>query len=116
MLYGLLDDEFEVVADVEDGCALVRTAEALSPDVIVTDISMPGMDGIAATAAILRKDRTERIVMDSVNGDRSMITCGHAAGALGYVLKIAAGDDLVPAVRAALVGQRHVSETLGYTG
>ena len=116
LLYGLLDDEFEVVADVEDGCALVRTAEALSPDVIVTDISMPGIDGIAATAAILRKDRTARIVLVSVNADRSMVTCGLAAGALGYVLKIAAGDDLVPAVRAALLGQRHVSETLGYTG
>ena len=114
LLHGLLNVEFDVVADVEDGVALVRTAEALSPDVIVTDISMPGMDGIAATAAILRENRAARIVLVSVNADQSLIECGLAAGALGYVLKLSAGEDLVPAVRAALVGQRHVSEMLEY--
>ena len=116
LLHGLLDDEFDVVADVADGRSLVRSAEELSPDVIVTDISMPGMDGIAAATAILRKDRTARIVLVSVHADQSMVTCGLAAGALGYVLKVAAGDDLVPAVRAALLGERHVSGTIGYKG
>lgn len=114
MLHGLLNVEFDVVADVEDGVALVRTAEALSPDVIVTDISMPGMDGIAATTAILRDNRAARIVLVSVNADQCLIECGLAAGALGYVLKLSAGEDLVPAVRAALLGQRHVSEMLEY--
>ena len=114
LLHGLLNVEFDVVADVEDGVALVRTAEALSPDVIVTDISMPGMDGIAATTAILRDNRAARIVLISVNADQCLIECGLAAGALGYVLKHSAGEDLVPAVRAALLGQRHVSEMLEY--
>ena len=114
LLCRLLQPEFEVVASVQDGNTLVDAAESLSPDVIVTDISMPGMDGIAATAAILRENRAARIVLVSVNADQSLIECGLAAGALGYVLKLSAGEDLVPAVRAALVGQRHVSEMLEY--
>ena len=85
-------------------------------DVVLSDISMPGMDGITATTAILRGNQGARIVLVSVNADRSLVRCGLAAGALGYVLKLAAGDDLLPAVRAALLGQRHVSETLGFTG
>ena len=51
LLRGLLQPEFDVIAQVQDGLALVSAAERLSPDVIVSDISMPGLDGIAAAAA-----------------------------------------------------------------
>ena len=109
LLAGLLEPDFDVIAQVEDGNALVRTAEQLSPDVIVTDISMPGLDGIAAAAAILRRNPKARIVLVTVNSDVGLVKCGMATGALGYVLKLAAGDDLIPAVRAALRGERHIS-------
>ena len=95
---------------MQDGRALVSAAERLSPDVIVSDISMPGLDGIAAAAAILRKNPAARIVFVTVHGDPILVERGLATGALGYVLKVAAGDDLIPAVRAALRGERHVSE------
>ena len=109
LLCRLLQPEFEVVASVQDGNTLVDAAETLSPDVIVTDISMPGLDGITASMVILRRNPAARIVLVTVHRDRILMERGLAAGALGYVLKLTAGDDLLPAVRAALRGERHVS-------
>jgi DNA-binding NarL/FixJ family response regulator len=80
----------------------------MAPDVIVTDIVMPGLDGIGAAEQILRRDPGARIVFVSVLADEAMVQRGLATGALGYVLKENAGEDLVPAVRAALRGERHV--------
>jgi DNA-binding NarL/FixJ family response regulator len=109
LLCRLLQPEFDVVGSVQDGNALVDAAEALAPDVIVTDISMPGLDGIAAAVVILGRNPAVRIVFVTVHGDRILMERGIAAGAMGYVLKITAGDDLVPAVHAALRGERHVT-------
>ena len=108
LLRNLLQQDFDVLAHVQDGRSLVCAAERLSPDVIVSDISMPGMDGLTAAAAILRKNPDARIVFVTVHGDPILIERVLAIGALGYVLKVAAGDDLVPAVHAALRGERHV--------
>jgi len=110
LLRSLLELEFNVVEDVTDGQALVAAARRLSPDVIVTDISMPGVDGITATAAILRADPTARIVLVTI--DATLVDRGLSTGALGYVMKLRAGDDLLPAVHAALRGERYASQTL----
>ena len=107
----LLEPEFDVVADVADGQALVTAARQLSPDVIVTDISMPGLDGITAAAAILCRNPAARIVLITVYSDTSLLKRGLSSGALGYVLKARAGDELVPAVHAALRGERYTSRT-----
>jgi len=112
LLRGLLQPEFDVIAIVEDGHALVTAAERLAPDVIVADISMPGLDGITAAAVIRRTNPTARIVFVTVHNEPAMVERGLATGALGYVLKLAAGDELAIAVRAALRGERHVSEAL----
>jgi len=112
LLRDLLEPEFDVIADVPDGRALVRAAGQLSPDVIVTDISMPGVDGITAATAILHANPTARIVLVTVHGVAGLVDRGLSAGALGYVLKLAAGDELVPAVRAALRNERYVSRAL----
>ncbi len=111
LLRGLLMPEFDVLADVEDGLALVAAAERLSPDVIVTDISMPCLDGMAAAAQILRRNPAARIVFVTAHREPVLVERGVSAGALGYVLKFAAGDELVPAVRAAMRGERHISDT-----
>jgi DNA-binding NarL/FixJ family response regulator len=110
LLRGLLQPEFDVIGCVQDGFALVSAAEQLSPDVIVSDISMPGLDGISAAAAILRRDPAARIVFVTVHSNPTLVTRGLATGALGYVVKNAAGDELIPAVRSALRGERHVSQ------
>jgi DNA-binding NarL/FixJ family response regulator len=105
----LLEPEFEIVGTVTDGEALVDAAEHLSPDVIVADIVMPGMSGIAAARTILRRHPAARIVFATVHADQTLLRSGLAAGAYGYVLKVRAGDDLLPAVRAALRGELLIS-------
>lgn len=108
----LLEADFEVVGLVEDGRALVSAEARLAPDVIVTDISMPGLDGIDAAELIRRRDPQARIVFVTVHSEPALVERGLAAGALGYVLKDVAGDELVAAVRAALRGQRFVCSAL----
>jgi DNA-binding NarL/FixJ family response regulator len=105
----LLEAQFDVVGLVEDGRALVSCAARLSPDAIVADVSMPGLDGIEAAVLIRRSNPDARIVLVTVHSEPVLVARGLAAGALGYVLKDAAGDELVPAVHAALGGERFVS-------
>jgi len=109
----LLRAEFDVIASVADGGALVDAAKRLLPDVIVTDIAMPGIDGIAAAVMIRRNDPNTRIVFVTVHTESMYLEAGLEAGALGYVLKDSAGDDLVMAIRAALGGRRFVSREIG---
>ena len=109
LLRSLLCATFDVIGDVADGHALIAEAERLSPDVIVTDISMPGVDGIEAARCILARDPRARVVFVTVYEDPEMVSRSLATGALGYVLKLSAGDELVPAIHAALRGERHVS-------
>jgi DNA-binding NarL/FixJ family response regulator len=108
----LLRADFDVIASVEDGDALVDAAERLSPDVIVTDIAMPGVDGIEAVTLIRRHNPKARIVLVTVHSELMLVEAGLAAGALGYILKDAAGDELIPAVRAALSGDQYVSHEI----
>jgi DNA-binding NarL/FixJ family response regulator len=109
----LLLVDFDVIAWVEDGRALVDATERLSPDVIVADIAMPGVDGIAATTLIRRHDPNARIVLVTVHSELMLVEAGLSAGALGYVLKDTAGEELVPAVHAALAGRQYVGRELG---
>ena len=101
----ILEAEFEVVAVVRDGSALLTAADSLKLDVIVTDIAMPGMDGLAATAALLHRMPDARIVLVAVHEEVGIQLRGLTAGALGYVVKFRADDDLLPAVQAALRGE-----------
>lgn len=112
-LCALLQSEFDVIATVEDGNALIAKAAALSPDVIVTDIAMPGLDGIAAASEILRKDPAARVIFVTVHDEAEMVKKGLAVGVLGYVLKLTAGEELIPAIHAALRGEHHVSPLAG---
>lgn len=112
LLCGILQTEFDVVADVADGLALVTAAEREWPDVIVTDISMPGLNGIAAARQILGSNPAARIVFVTIHAESTMVENSLATGALGYVLKMSAGDELLPAVHAALAGKRYVSQAL----
>jgi DNA-binding NarL/FixJ family response regulator len=110
LLRDLLQAEFDVVDSVADGRALIRAVTLLSPDVVVTDIGMPGLDGLEAAREILRRNPLARVVFVTVEHNPEMVQKCLETGALGFVLKLAAGDELVTAVEAALSGRRYVSQ------
>ena len=112
-LCAVLEPEFDVIATVSDGNALVAATTTLTPDVIVTDIVMPGIDGITAASKILQRHPRACIVFVTVHNDAELVQKGLATGALGYVLKITAGEELIPAIHAALRGKQHVSPLIG---
>lgn len=101
----LLEPEFEVVALVGDGRALVTAVAALRPDVVVTDIGMPVLDGIGALREIRKIDPAIPVVCLTVLNSTEVRQRALAAGAAAFVSKAAAGSNLLPAVRAALRGE-----------
>jgi DNA-binding NarL/FixJ family response regulator len=111
-LRSLLEVECDVIDVVSDGLSLVTMVELLTPEVIVSDISMPGLDGLAAARIILERQPNARIVFVTVHDDRAIAQRALRLGALGYVHKDDAGEELLPAVRAAQAGQQHLSETI----
>ena len=105
----LLEPQFDVVGDVSDGASLVEAAARLQPDVVITDIESPTLDGVAAAETIRRHRPQTRIVFTTVKGDSSMLRKGLVAGASAYVLQQRVSEDLVQAVRAALRGELMIS-------
>jgi DNA-binding NarL/FixJ family response regulator len=102
----LLEPDFDVVGAVSDGQQLLQAAETLKPDVIVTDISMPELNGIEASRRIIEKYPDSKIVLLTMHNDPALIEQGFAAGVLGYVLKVKANMDLAQAIYRAVEGKR----------
>jgi DNA-binding NarL/FixJ family response regulator len=73
---------------------------------------MPGVDGLAASTQILREDHDARIVLVSVHDDAGLVAAATEAGVLSYVSKSMAGEELLPAVHAALRGERYLPGSL----
>src|SRR5437667_4669208 len=100
-----LDPELEVVGEAADGAEALRLARQLRPDVVVMDLLMPVMDGIAATAAIRHElPDTEVLALTSVLEDASVVGAVRA-GAIGYLLKDTQAEALCQAIKAAAAGQ-----------
>ena len=99
-----LDPELVVVGEAADGAEAVRLAQHLQPDIVLMDLLMPVMDGIAATAAIRRElPETEVLALTSVLEDASVVGAVRA-GAIGYLLKDTEADGLCRAIKAAVEG------------
>jgi DNA-binding NarL/FixJ family response regulator len=96
--------EFEVVGQAGDGAEAVRLAAVLGPDVILMDLRMPGMDGVAAITELGRKGSAARVLVLTTYDTDSYVLPAIEAGATGYLLKDAPRDDLLRAVRAAARG------------
>jgi DNA-binding NarL/FixJ family response regulator len=114
-LQRLLADRFDVVGVVGDGQALLAAARKLEPDVVVADVSMPLVNGIEATVR-LRKDQPEiKVVILTMHREEAYARRALEAGASGYVLKVAAPDELLTAIDAALAGRTFVTPELAAT-
>ena len=91
----------EVVGAAEDGSAAVALAYAVKPDIVLMDISMPGMDGIEATEKLVEMDSHVRVVMLTSYSEREKITQALAAGAVSYLTKDAPPEAVIRAIRSA---------------
>ncbi len=96
--------DIQVAGEAADGQQAIEAAAATSPDVVLMDLSMPVLDGVAATRLLLAERPDTRVVALTSFSDRQRVTDILAAGATGYVLKDCHPDDLLAAVRAAADG------------
>jgi DNA-binding NarL/FixJ family response regulator len=101
----LLQSDFDVVDCVRDGAALVESAERYQPDVVVTDLSMPGVDGIDAIRQLRKLGNPVSAIVLTMHANTGLAAAALAAGASGYVLKDAASDELILAINEALAGR-----------
>lgn len=103
---------FEIVGAVKDGRALIEAAAALKPEVIVADISMPVLNGVEAVRQIRRSDRWSKIIFLTMHPETTYAVEAMRAGGSGYVLKDAAGEELIRAIEEALQGRIYVTPSL----
>jgi DNA-binding NarL/FixJ family response regulator len=105
----LLKPQFDIVGKVADGVALVSEALRLCPDVIVADITMPGLSGIDAAHRLRELASPAKIVFLTIHSEEQFVQACMAEGASGYVIKTHMKAHLIPAIQAALTGQSYIS-------
>jgi DNA-binding NarL/FixJ family response regulator len=98
----LLETRYDVVAEATNGLECVEAVKQFLPEVVVTDVTMPKMNGIEAARQITQKWPGVRVVMISVHDDPAFVDAAFEAGASGYVLKLAASDELIAAIDLVL--------------
>ena len=96
-------DDIQVVGAAEDGAAALALAHAVKPDIVLMDISMPGMDGIEATEKLVEMGNSARVVMLTSYSEREKITQALAAGAVSYLTKDSPPEAVIRAIRAAAI-------------
>jgi two-component system response regulator DesR len=107
-----LEPDFEVVAQVARGDEVVATALEVKPDVALLDVEMPGLDGLAAAAALAQELPSCKILILTTFGRAGYLRRAMEAGALGFVVKDAPAEQLADAVRRVAAGQRVVDPAL----
>ena len=108
-LRALLDEDYEIVGAVENGAALVEAAEALKPDLIISDVSMPVMTGFEAVAKIRESGFLPKLIFLTVQASAAYLKKARALGADGYVLKVFTNEQLPAAVASVLSGTPYFS-------
>jgi DNA-binding NarL/FixJ family response regulator len=108
-LVRLLSQELDVVAAVQDGAAAVNAAARVHPDVLVLDIAMPILSGIAAAGQLKAHGSTASVVFVTMQRDRELVQGAVAQGIIGFVAKDRLFSDLMPAIRSVVAGESFVS-------
>lgn len=108
-LESLLRDEFDLVGTAGNGEELVEAALHLDPDVILVDISMPVLNGFDAVRRMRANGSEAKIIFLTMHDDATLLSEAFRCGASGYILKQAAGEELVNAIRDVAQGNNYVS-------
>jgi DNA-binding NarL/FixJ family response regulator len=110
----ILKPHYDIVGIATDGAALVAEAIRLRPDVIVSDITMPTLNGIEAIHRLRLSDSQAKVVFLTIHAEEGFLKACMAVGALGYVLKSRMRTQLIPAIEAALEGRSYVSSFVSH--
>lgn len=111
-LEALLKDDFELVGIVHDGRSLLDAAETLRPDVILTDISMPLLNGLDAIRQIRARRPTTRVIVLTMHPETQLAVDAFRAGASGYMLKVSPVEELITAIQQVAQGRAYVTTLL----
>lgn len=104
--------DMEIVGEAEDGATACRQADELDPDLVIMDVSMPGIGGARATEQIKRDHPQTQVLALTMHEDRAHLQQLFLAGAAGYVLKRTAADDLIRAIRMVARGGTYLDPSL----
>jgi DNA-binding NarL/FixJ family response regulator len=108
-LEALLKDSFELVGVVHDGRSLLEAVETLRPDVIVTDISMPLLNGLDAIPKIRARRPAAKIIILTMHRETQLAVDAFRAGASGYMLKVSPAEELITAIQQVAQGRAYVT-------
>jgi len=108
----ILKPHYDIVGIATDGAMLISEALRLSPDLIVSDITLPILNGIEAIHRLRLSNSQAKVVFLTVHAEEGFLKACMAEGALGYVLKSHMRTQLIPAIEAALEGRSYVSPSL----
>jgi len=111
-LVRLLRDQFEVVATVADATELLEAAARLRPDVIIIDVSVPALSGIDALRRLAANKSDAKIIVLTMHGDAELATESMRAGASGFLVKHAAGEELPTAINEVLQGRIYLTPAM----
>jgi DNA-binding NarL/FixJ family response regulator len=103
------EGDLRVVAEAPDGRTVLKLVGERRPDVVIMDVALPGLNGIETTRRLLAAHPRVRVIALSTHADKRFVMAMLEAGALGYVVKEAAGADLIRAIRSAMLNQVYLS-------
>ena len=110
------DPEITVVGEAADGNEALKLVERQTPDVLILDLMMPGLDGLEVTRRVSRLKRATRVILLTMYGDEAYVRDALRGGATGYVVKESCGADLFQAIRDVAAGRRYLSPSLASFG
>ena len=108
----LLERDFELVGAVHDGAALVEAGTRLKPDVVIADLKMPKLNGLEAARSLLTTGVCRNVVLLTMHADKERARRALNTGIRGYVLKVDAGEDLIPAIQKVADGGTFLSSAI----
>jgi two-component system, NarL family, response regulator NreC len=107
------EEDMDVVGEASNGRSAIELVRELTPDILITDISMPDLNGVEATRQVLREFPEMKVIALSMHSSRQFVMEMFRAGAMGYLLKDCDYDELVKAIHTLAEGKTYVSPSIG---